>query len=182
PDAEGLCALVAGQPDGPARRNALRVALELAARRLTPEAARGLLHRWSVDGEAGQDEGLRAALGRQLLRLALQTRDPAALAEAQRHLPNDPVAAVGRAILAHPADQSFQPPNSPFLTLHQAARSLAAGTVEDSWRERIRGVRQDRTLRPLAQALLLVEAARRRDVDAVAALLNELDAWRGFRS
>ncbi len=65
----------------------------------------------------------------------------------------------------------------------QAARAVAdGGSADDAWREEVRGLRSQGRLKGPAQALLLLEAARRRDADAVAALLDETDAWRGFRA
>src|SRR5262249_11871552 len=49
-----------------------------------------------------------------------------------------------------------------------------------SWRERVSSVTLPR-LRGLARCLLTQEAAARGDADAVAGLLNDLDAWRGLR-
>src|SRR5262249_21358291 len=124
----------------------------------------------------------RTALGRQFLRAAIAQRDPGALEQAESLLPGDPVAALARSVFALPQDRLVPSTPSPAAALRQAARDLAAGPVGEPRRERVRGARGDRALRPLAQALLLAEAARGGDADAVAGLLGELDAWRGFRS
>jgi hypothetical protein len=44
----------------------------------------------------------------------------------------------------------------------------------------VRGLRGTGRLRGLAQALLLMESARRGDAAGVAALLDEVDAWRAL--
>ena len=78
-----------------------------------------------------------------------------------------------------PAGADVPPP----LQLWRAAQALAeGGAADEAWREEVRGLRSHGRLKAPAQALLLLEAARRGDAAAVAALLDETDAWRGLRT
>jgi hypothetical protein len=164
------------------RANVLRVALELAVRRLPPPAARELLLGWAGREEVAADAGLARALGRQLLRLALLDPERAepALAEAERLLPGEPLAWLARAVRG---EASASPASDlPALRLWQAARQLAdPGDPGEPWRQEVLALRGTPRLRALAQSLLLHEAARRGDAPGVAALLDEVDAWRAFR-
>src|SRR5262249_484781 len=56
-----------------ASRNPLRAAAAVAARLLPPAEALPLLLEWVAQGRVQQDDGSRAAVGRQLLRLLLLT-------------------------------------------------------------------------------------------------------------
>jgi hypothetical protein len=174
-----------GSPDPAARRNFLRIALEQAAGLVGRSGGRGealsLLLDWSQDPQLA-DDGLRVALGRQLLRLALSEGSAPALNTAEAFLPGEPLLRLARPALdtnAPGADVG----DLPHLRLLQAARLLAVSAVgtAENWRQEVRQLREETRLRPLAQALLLQEAAARGDVSAVAALLDETDAWRGFR-
>ena len=154
PDVEALRVLVSEheQAEPAVRRNIVRAALEVA-RDLPGEEAKILLSAWAKSEWLAADEELRQIIGRLLLRLHLQE------ANAAEVLTGDP--------LLQPAS-----------VLWEAAGTIAA---DDSWRERVRGLRSSPRWRSLAQALLLQEAARRGDASAVVALLEEVDAWRGFR-
>jgi tetratricopeptide (TPR) repeat protein len=157
PDAEALRGLVEQQDlCKPAeRRNFVRAAVEVA-QRLPGTQAKPLLSSWSKwDRIAGEDDLLRF-VGRTALRMTLQETETANTA----------------ALLA------AEPALQPAAELFNAAGSSAD---DESWRERVRGAQSSPRLRPLAQALLLHEAARRGDADAVAALLEDVEAWRGFR-
>jgi hypothetical protein len=80
PAPEELSLLFEEEPEGAAKRNAGRIALELTVRRLSPAEALPVLRR--LAGLPGLDDALREQVGRQLLRLALLLRDPAGLEEA----------------------------------------------------------------------------------------------------
>jgi hypothetical protein len=172
-----------GEEDAARRRNFYRAALEQAVRRLAPGAALDLLLAWSQAGGMAEEAELRPALGRQLLRLLLLERGPradAALAAVEALLPGEPLTALARAALR--PEKADLPP-MPAARLWQAARELNAGLPDsERWREEVRELRSQVRLRPLAQALLLHEAAARGDANAVTGLLEETDAWRGFRA
>jgi hypothetical protein len=69
------------------------------------------------------------------------------------------------------------------IQLLKLAERLAGGRdIGDSWREDVRGMLAHDRLKSLAQSLLLQEAAGRQDAATVAALLDETDRWRRFRS
>ncbi len=157
PDVEALRQLVEGQEhaDPAERRNVVSTGVEVV-QRLPATQANPLLSYWmKCDGIAREDDLLRL-ISRIALRLTLQ----------------DTVAENAAELLA----------TEPRL---QLAADLwhAAGAIADdeSWRESVRGIRSAPRLRPLAQALLLHEAARRGDANTVTALLDDVDAWRGFR-
>jgi len=109
--------------------------------------------------------------------------DDAILAAAERLSPGDGLAVLMRAWLRPDAAPPPAATDAPAVVrLWQAARALADGNpVEESWREEVRGLRALGRLKAPAQALLLLEAARRGDAAAVSALLDETDPWRGFR-
>jgi tetratricopeptide (TPR) repeat protein len=137
-------------------RNIVRASVEVV-RRLPVAEAKLLLLVWArSDRLAGEDE-LRGIIDKMALRLALQ----------------DAAAEPGAAELLS-ADLALRPA----AALWQAAAAMAD---DADWRERVRGLRSSPRLRPLAQALLLHEAARRGDVAAVAGLLDEADVWRSVR-
>jgi tetratricopeptide (TPR) repeat protein len=101
-------------------------------------------------------------------------------------LAGDPVLTLGRSLLTGgEAEPSAEDP--PMARLFRAATRLAGLGVGDAegletWQEEVRGLCAEPRLRGLAQALLAQEAAQRGDATAVAALLDDLDAWRTFRS
>jgi len=69
------------------------------------------------------------------------------------------------------------------VVLWRAAVALRDGGADPRrWREEVAAVRAHAPLRGVAQCLLLREAASRRDVAGVIALLDEVDVWRGFTS
>jgi hypothetical protein len=158
PDSEALRRLIEeqGQAEPAARRNVARAALEVV-RRLPAAEAGGLLGTWEALDWIAADAELSAVVGRQLRRLSLQQADGR----------GDP----GELL-------SGEPSLRPLLELCQASRRVAD---DEPWRECVRGLRSSARVRPLAQALLLQEAARRGDTAAVVALLEDGDAWRGFR-
>ena len=188
--------------DPAARRNLLRVALELAVRRLPTPTALELLLEWS--GSDGWADDLRALLCQQLLRLLLlrqaapvsplspepgtrveEPSDDVILAAVDRLAPGDGRTALVRTWLQPAAPVSPLSADAdalPAVRLWQAARALAEGAmVDDSWREELRGLRSQARWKGPAQALLLLEAAQRGDAEAVGTLLDETDFWRGFR-
>jgi hypothetical protein len=186
PDAARLRELAAGAADAgaPQRRNSLRAALEVAGRRSPAPEALGLLREWARADVLAGDEGLRRALGQQLLRLALLQRDAAALADVAALRPGEPLLALAQAALAPeqaPVLGEAPTAEAPAFRLWQLARALPSG-ADDRWREEVRALRGQARLKPLAQALLVQEASERGDVAAVAGLLDEVDAWRGFRA
>jgi hypothetical protein len=172
----------ATEADPAQRRNAFRTALELAVSRLPADECRPLLRGWA---EAVTDEGLRHALGRQLVRLVLLGQADLSgsapdLDTAASLLPGDPLPALARSLLA--PGEPVRPSEHPAGRLWRAAGELAAGPVEERWRQEVRDLRGQARWRGLAQALLVQEAAGRGDAAGVAALLEEVDAWRAFRN
>jgi hypothetical protein len=192
--------------DPAARRNLFRAALELAARRLPPAAAAAVLREWAGREWPAEDAELGRLVGRQLLRLSLSDglpphRQPlspegrgeeeAAFDAVARLLPGDPAAALAREWIVSGSPLAVDDGEAalPAARLWRAARTLAAGgALTDDWRDRVRGApeaargqRGYGRLRAAAQALLLVEAAGRGDAAAFAALLEDVDCWRGFR-
>ncbi len=145
------------QTEAPVRRNLFRVALE-SARRLPVALARDLLSEWAARDWLATETVLSQSLRRQSLRWTILETE--AGEKAVDLLRNEPLLQAA-------------------AELWQAAGEVAA---DETWRERVRGLRSSPKLRPLAQALLLHEAARRGDVAAVVSLLEEVDAWRGFRT
>ena len=188
PTADDLRSLSAERPTDPAaRRNLLRAAVEIAVRRLPPAAALERLLEWS--GWEDWTDDLRSLLSRQLLRLLLLRRgegpDVAVLAAVDRLAPGDGLAALVRTWLSPDTATPLPagPDAPPAVRLWQAARVLAdGGPIDEAWRAEVRGLRSLGRLKGAAQALLLLEAARSSDAAAVAALLDETDAWRGFRA
>jgi tetratricopeptide (TPR) repeat protein len=199
PDAELLRKFLGdcSAQSAPERRNILRAALERAVTRLPAADARALVHEWSRLGWAAADANVSRLLGRQLLRLLLldpSTPDADALAVVERLLAGDPCLVLARALLdgnnlpgadaLAGGDTSEEPVPA---RLSRAAAWLTAradtadGALLGQWCEYVRGLRSQVQLRGLAQALLTQEAAQRRDADAVASLLDELDHWRAFR-
>jgi hypothetical protein len=189
-------------PDDAARRNAFRAALELAVRRLPPGTALDLLLEWARQDIAPGARELRPVLARQLLRLLLLERTSGAvpegraetvLAAAAALTPEEPLLPLVRAgfqagtVVEVPPDRAEVPAAT---RLWQAAQALAATSSGDGagfeggepWREAVPSLRGEPRLRPLAQVLLLVEAAHRGDTAEVARLLEEVDAWRGFQA
>ena len=111
--------------------------------------------------------------------------DDAVLAVVERLSPGDSLAALVRAWVrpdgGTPLPVGADAP--PAVRLWQAARALAEeAPIDEGWRDGLRGLRSAGRWRAPAQALLLMEAARHGDAAAVAALLEDTDAWRGFRT
>ncbi len=180
-----------------AARGALRAAAEAAVRLLPPAEAIPLLLRWVGAGRVQQDATLRPFVASHLLRLLLTT--PAATPNAEESLAAAEsllgrVALVGllRAWLGvgegsaqSSADVSPHGVTGedlpPLVVLWRAAGELSRGVADPRrWREEVAAVRAHSRLRGVAQCLLLREAAGRNDVAGVIALLEEVDAWRGF--
>jgi len=161
------------------RRNLFRAALEVGLRRQPAEMARQLLLGWSrLEFLVGEPE-LRSLLARPLLRLVLREKlGPGQERETlEGLLSGDPLLS-----LLHPdLGGEVSPQAHPALQLLHAANHLPAGGEAERWRERVRSLRALGRWQGLGQALLLHEAARRGDVTTAAALLEEVDAWRGFR-
>jgi hypothetical protein len=152
-DANGVRALAANACADAAGRNAFRVALELAIRRLSDAEGRELLGEWMK--RADVTEELRSQVERQLLRL-----QPA---ELLRFILNEG--------------------NSSAARLWVAAQRLDPSAVDsESWREEVRQLHSLPRWKGLAQALLVQEAAQRGEVETVVALLDDVDAWRGLRT
>jgi hypothetical protein len=169
--------LAGDQPLGPARRNALRVALEMAARRLGPSERRYLLGELIAPVESADKPDLTRSLGAQLFRDAMTQDDPAKLDRAAALLGGDPLVDFARAMLAN----APLPDVEPAKTLVALARDLAAGRPLPAGAvERLHAIRGAGAYRGLAQSLLLADAAGRGDLDAVFALLDEADPWRAF--
>jgi hypothetical protein len=178
PAAGDLLTLVAQEHSPAAQRNAGRIVLEVAARRLGPAEALPVLA--GLTPVVQSDPTLREALGRQLVRLALLLSDPAVLDEAARHLPGNPLLALAQSQFG--GEDSTEGPPSAAGILRQAARRLGTGSVDELWQEKGAGVRDQPRYRAVAQALRLQEAASRSDLAAVEALLEEVGPWRGFRA
>jgi hypothetical protein len=149
----------------PARRNSMRLALETISR-VDAAQRQALLTAWARDADA---DDLRLALGRHLLRLALQQRDPSLLGPARPLLPADAAAAADVLL----SGATAQDVDSTAVTLWRAASEPTSEKLQTGSYEGV--------YRAIRQAILLVDAARRADVQAVAALLEDLDAWRPFR-
>jgi hypothetical protein len=183
--------------------NGMRAAVELAVRCLPPEAQRTLLLGWADSPLVSRDEGLRILVGRQLLRLLLLGQQvDAEMSEAVgRLLPGEPL--LGLVMSSASASGGCKPPDSllacenqgadaprspdtapeALVQLAQASYLLAEGLSDDQkepWRRWVHRLRGPGPLKGWAQALLLQEAAERHDAPAVAALLEERDAWRGM--
>jgi hypothetical protein len=180
PDPAALAALVAEQESEPARRNALRVVLEAAGRRLAPEAALPLLREPAVQEVARASDDLRSALGRLLLQVALLTNKFGIIDEAAELIPEEPALALARRLLGPAQDAPADDPLSQLWTLARALSEQKA--LDEPAREHLKSLAQDSSCRPLAQALLTQDAAQRGDLTALTALLEDVDAWRGFRT
>jgi hypothetical protein len=171
-----LARFVFEQPTDSARRNALRVILEVAQRQLPANQALPLLR------EQAQQPGpadIREALGRALLHLGLTLRDAHVVAETAALVPDEPVLPLARLLLDPTAPKQADGSGG---DLWREARALAGGTsLDDAGRERLGALRQDSTWRALAQALLTQDAAQRGDLAALTALVEDVDAWRGFQ-
>jgi hypothetical protein len=72
--------------------------------------------------------------------------------------------------------------NAAILLLELAERLASGRDIGEAWQQEVRGLLTHDRLKSLAQSLLLQEAAGRQDAAAVAALLDETDLWRRFRS
>jgi hypothetical protein len=73
-------------------------------------------------------------------------------------------------------------PTPPAIRLWELAQRLTGGAADEDWRQQVRKLRDDDSVKSLAQALLVQEAAGRQDVAGVAGLLEEVDLWRRFRT
>jgi hypothetical protein len=179
PSPASTAAFIAGQEGEPARRNAVRVVLEVASRRLPPETALPLLRELARGEEVRGSDDLRLALGRQLIPLGLLTRQLDALDEAAGLVPEEPMLALARQLL----DPSQQAPSVvPLAQLWTIALLLAEkAALDEPALDQLRALREENRCRPLAQALLLHDATQRADLTAMTALLEDVDSWRGFR-
>jgi hypothetical protein len=183
-DAEGVRSLVSdAETAEPARRRNLgRVALELAAARLPPEEAGALFRAWLRLEWIVADESLRSAIARQGLRASLLGADrvgPEVCGEWEKWLPEEPLVAIAGSV-----PPELPPDAHPALRLLHAAARLGAAPdgIGEAWREGVRALRSEARWKPLAQALLLGESARRQDASTAARLLDDADSWRGFTS
>ena len=198
PTRDELQKLVAEQAASEAtiRRNIFRAVLEQTVRRLPATEAQSLLGEWSrLDWIVG-DDALRSSVARQLVRLFLLARRDGAdlpaetLTDAERLSPGDALPSLVRSLLAPEVSTDALSPDGPAAArLWLAARTLQRFTQEtaapealEAWRVEVRQLRSESRLRGLAQALLLQEASQRGDAATVAALLDEVDHWRTFRS
>jgi hypothetical protein len=164
PEPAAVCELAAAPSAGPAaRRNFLRAAVEQASRRVQPADAAVLLNEWS----SIVPDDLRAPVERQLLRQRL-------LAAIESGPALDLLPLLGSVLATPIAAESLRHP----ATLWSAARAVAAGPKEDSWRGTLAGLPE--RWQSLARSLLLFDAAARRDTAAVTTLLGDTDAWRAF--
>jgi hypothetical protein len=173
------CLRTLAAEEGPRAGDSMRVALELAVRRLTASEALPLLLEWVDEGGPAAMVGLGAEVGRQLLRLMLRGEaTPQALDAARRLIANEPLLA-----LMESSCQSAVTEVSTLASVRllELARETSSA-VKQSWREEVAGLLIHERLKSLAQALLLHAAARRQDVAAVASLLEEVDLWRRFGS
>jgi hypothetical protein len=172
PETSAITSQLSGEVDGPARRNAARIALELACR-LPPGAALPVL--LDLRETVAEDRALRDAIGHQVLRVAILCGNTGSLASLE-----GPLSSAARAIFdtsevasdvqAHPAVSSWQ-----------AALALHAGKVDDNCRKSVGKLRGPAVYRGIAQVLLLYEAAARGDIARVGVLLEQIDVWRAFR-
>ncbi len=179
------------------RRNVFRGALEQAARRLPAAEALSLLQVWAQRDWIAADPALAKLVGQQLLRLLLLGQPGAhvdALVAVEKLLPGDPSLGVARSLfdwqsmLIAPAEIAIDQEQPATQQLFLAGVWLAAQASKcdsaalERWRQIVRGLRVKARMRGLAQSLLVHEAAQRGDVNAVAALLGEVDHWHAFGS
>lgn len=167
---EELRALVSTAEEGPARRNAFRVALELTLRSPSGE----LLLDWAVDELLMERPELRALLARYLARVSLLGREARLAHEANRLRPDDPLTRLALLAAGHPSDI----PSSPAGLLWQAMVELAVTDGDDTWRDNVRRAGQEAPLRGVARVLLAQDAAQRGDLEALGAILDDADGWR----
>lgn len=160
--------LMTAPADEVQRRNLFRAILELAVRRLPAATQRELLFEWARLPWLERESELRTLLARTMLRLALQQGSTDGL---ERILQSEVLS----------TESSVSGGQYPPLALLQAVSALATETTPPGWCEEVFRVRETGRWKGLAQALLLQEAARRSDVPAVAALLEVVECWRGFR-
>jgi hypothetical protein len=134
-------------------RNVFRATLEWAMGHLSDEDKQELLRAWSQRVDLPTE--LRSLTEGQLLRLQPE--------ELLRTIRNEK---------DHPAAR-----------LWDAAGRLDSPIVEvEKWREAVRTLRSLPRWGGIAQSLLVQEAAQRGDAQAVLALLDERDAWRGMKT
>ncbi len=188
PSTDDLRGVVASLPEEPGqRRNFFRAALEIAVRRLPAAAQHELLLDWAQLPWLEGEPELRALLARPLLRQALQqgNLEETELAILQRLNPSEPFLALlsAQPTLLRPGDMDTSSPPPAPVALLQAARSLAGKpeALPAGWSDQVRQLRDTPRWKSLSQSLLFQESAQRGDVPAVAALLEEVDCWRGFR-
>jgi hypothetical protein len=186
PHADDLRRLADAADGDGAGRNLIRAAVEVASHLLPPREALDLLREWSP--RAAQDPALRAAAGRQILRLLLLAGPDAAassvLASAEALLGDDPMLALVRAWVTGTDVPPLPPPGAdapPLVRLWEAAVALREGPADrDRWRADVAAMRTHPRLRGVAQALLVQEAAACGDAGTVAALIEDGAAWQGF--
>jgi tetratricopeptide (TPR) repeat protein len=186
PHLDDLRQAVSGTESDPVqRRNLFRAAVEVMLRRLPVETQRKLLVEWALLPWLHDEAQLRALLARPLLGLVLRERlnDGPERSTLDHLQPGEPLLELLGAS-TNPSDQ-----HPPAVQLWQAARQLAdpgfAETDAENWRQRLKmgpwGTARS-GWRSMALVLLVQEAAQRGDVPGVCALLEDADAWRGFRS
>lgn len=168
PAAAELRRQVESEPAGAARRNLVRVALT-GIEDATPAVDLVALAATDAPPE------WRQTVGGQLLRLALRRNQAPLVEAAARLLPDDLHVAAVQALLAGETRT-----DQPLSLLAAAARRLNADDpLPADWQPRVRTAGEQANARPLAQALLLVEAARRDALDTVRTLLEDLAGWTG---
>ncbi len=172
--------------------NLQRLALERTSRLPVAEAL-PLLLRWATGEQGEPDKTLNEALGKQLLLLLLQRGGdgiPAnadVCAQASRLLPESDLPALVATLLRGEAGSSlplYQEHTAPLVRLWSAVEELAAApTLSEParWQSAVRELRQEEpALVPLAQTLLVYEAARRGAVETLVELLEDETPWRAF--
>jgi tetratricopeptide (TPR) repeat protein len=148
--------------DPAAQRNFLRAAVEQASRRAQPADAIVLLHEWS----SLAPDDLRVPVERQLQRQRLLA--------ATESGPGADLLPLVDSVLASPTAELLRHPTA----LWSAARAIAEGAKKGAGHGGL--LQLTGRWQPLALALLLRDAAARKDAAAVTALLDDADAWRAF--
>jgi tetratricopeptide (TPR) repeat protein len=189
PHAEDLRRLVdrSTEEGEPAAGNVLRAAVEVAACLLPPREAVPLLCEWAQTPRVGADDSLRTGVGRELLRLVLRGAGPAqtgsALGVAESLLDRDPFVPLVRAWTYRTEEDYEHPHTNPLLQLWKATVALARPLPDPlHWRREVLALRSHPRLRGLVLALCVHEAATCGDVAALAALLQDREAWTKFPS
>src|SRR5262249_22093388 len=141
---------------------------------------------WSRHDEAGSDERFRRTVGTHLLRIALSLPDQAGVTLAGKLLREHPLVPLagawvrpGEAILPPQGDG----PSAALARLWKSAvrlEQLQSPEDRERWRMEVRELRSDLRVQPLAQCLLVQEAARSGDAGALVELLQDDSVWHAF--